>query len=212
MPNWCYTRLRITSNNIDKLKELYSNIQEWTSKDYCSNGFGNNWLGNVVGNSGIAKCNFDNAGNMIKDFHTDKDESIACRGTLTELELENDEVIHIGQETAWRTMARMWVLICEKYLGDDYDITFDSEECGCGLYETNDPTIEGLYVIDIWGELPEELNWESDWDASKDKVIKFCQEALKTEETDIDKLLEMAEELDWVSIHKWEFTDVYECE
>jgi len=211
MPNWCSTRIIINSNNKDKLNELFKNIKEWTSKDYCKNGFGNNWLGNVVGNSGIAKCEFDNAGNMTKDFTTDKGESIACRGSITWLEIEADDVIHIEQETAWRSMMRMWVLVCEKYLGEDYDITFDSEECGCGLYETNDPLMENLYVIDIY-DAPDDLDWESDWDAPEEKVIKFCQEVLKTEETDIDKLLEMAEELDWVSIHKWEFTDVYECE
>ena len=39
-----------------KAEEFYKLLIEWTSKDYCENGFYNHsWLGNIVGNSGLAE-------------------------------------------------------------------------------------------------------------------------------------------------------------
>lgn len=196
MPNWCNTEIHIIHDDTEKLNKLSDLISEWTSKDYCENGFGYNWLGNIVGNSGIAK--------WTDDFHTDSGESIRCRGSLIYYEV-NGNSLNITTETAWGPMVRMWVLVCEKYL-PGAQIYFTAEECGNCVYETNDPDYIGKYNIDIWDDPPEEFgDEESQYDIEEEYVVEFLQRVLKTDEKDIEKLLERAnEELDWVGIHKWE--------
>jgi hypothetical protein len=52
MPNWCSTDVYIHAKP-EELKMLDKKITEWTSKNYCENGFGHKWLGNVCLGSGI---------------------------------------------------------------------------------------------------------------------------------------------------------------
>ena len=40
MPNWCCTNMHIHCNDTEKLNNLNSLIDEWTSKDYMYNVFG----------------------------------------------------------------------------------------------------------------------------------------------------------------------------
>ena len=198
MPNWCYTNIVINHHNKTKLEELSKKIIEWSHKDFCDNGFHDGWLGNIVGNSGIANP-------------LDKD-SPRCRGTLTSIYYEHEQ-INISTETAWAPMMQMWVMLCNKYL-PDADIWFSAEEPGCELFESNDPDVIGKYYIDIW-EPPEEFeNEESMWDAGEDVAIDFLQRVLKTDEKDINKLLEMQDELDdrWFGVHVWSECDVNDCE
>jgi hypothetical protein len=192
MPNWCSTNIIITHEDKNKTKELFDKIQEWTSRNYEDNGFGENWLGNIVIGSEINKDN------------------LSYRGVITSCELVNGQ-INIWEDTAWCPMLRMWQRVTDKHL-PGADITFSAEEPGCGIYETNDYDYDGKYIIDIWKDQPDDMSWESQWEASEELVIEFCQEALKTKETDITKLLERAKELDWVAINRWEHCEIEDCE
>lgn len=192
MPNWCNTDITIKHEDKALVKALYDKIEDWTSRDYKENDFGNGWLGNVVLGSGI-----------------DADD-LRYRGMITSCELADDSII-LWTETAWGPMVKMWQRIVDRYL-PGAEITFSAEEPGNGIYETNDSCYDGLYVIDIWGDQPDGMLWDSQWEASEETVKKFCQEALKTEETDIEKLLEMAAELDWVAINRWELCKIEDCE
>lgn len=126
MPNWCYTNINIKCNSEKEAKALHDKIEKWTSVNYCENGFGFNWLGNIVGNSGI------------DDRKDGNDFSVCCRGSLIYLDITDigDELI-IDMETAWIPMLQMWKRICDKHLPSGYDIKYSAEETGCELYETN---------------------------------------------------------------------------
>jgi hypothetical protein len=207
MPNWCYTNINICHNDKEKLNAFFDKVEEWSDKQYKTNDFDNGtlgWLGNIVGNSGLAEWKVKENGR--EDFVP----SISCRGSLQTFEL-HDNSINIDTETAWGPMLEMWRLLCDKYL-QGADIYYTAEESGNGLYQTNDPDVAGTYYIDIW-EPPEEFeDEESIYEAEEDDVIDFLQRVLKTEEKNIDALLIMAESIDdpWFSIHKWELVDIDE--
>jgi len=195
MPNWCGTHITINHEDANKLEQLYNLIEEWTSKNYKENGFGLNWLGNVVGNSGI------DTSDENKDF------SVRCRGSITYMDFDGGQII-IDTETAWCPMLKMWIKILEKYL-PDAELTYTAEECGCEIYYTNDPCIVGKYVIDSWND-----DVESDWEASKEYVRETLQKLLETDEANVKKLIKMLYEsdIDDVGVHQWKYVDEYELD
>ena len=205
MPNWCYTNITICHNDKNKLKDFFDKVEEWRKKPYKTNDFDTyslGWLGNIVGNSGLAEWKVKENGR--EDFVP----SISCRGSLQTFELHDDS-INIDTETAWGPMLEMWRLLCDKYL-PGADIYYTAEESGNGLYQTNDPDVADTYYIDIW-EPPEEFeDEESMYEAEESDAIEFLQRVLHTEETDINKLIDMADSIDdpWFSIHKWELMDI----
>lgn len=211
MPNWCYTNITIFHYDEEKLKKFFKQIDEWSKKTYAKNGFdcegaGCRWLGNIVGNAGLAT--WKSRGDKGEDFEP----YIRCRGTLNDLYL-NGNNIELHTETAWVPMMQMWQELVDKYL-PDADIWYTADESGCGLYVTNDPDLIGKYNIDLW-DIPDKFIKEtSEYEATENYTIKFLQRVLETDESDIDKLLSMYEDMDdpWFSVHKWEQCDISECE
>lgn len=196
MPNWCMNRITINHENVNELEKLNNLINEWTSKNYCDNGFGLNWLGNIVGNSGI-------------DSRDNGDFNVRCRGTIDYNEIIDNKLL-IDTSTAWSPMIKMWKLILEKYL-PDAELIYEAEECGCELYWTNDPAMENAYVFDAYdcGDI------ESDWEMKEEYLVKELQKLLNTSETNINKLLDMFDNSEWsekISIHKYEFVEIEDCE
>lgn len=194
MPNWCSTRITINSEQCNKLKQLEKLINEWTSKDYKDNGFGLNWLGNIVGNSQI--------GTVDKNDET----YLKCRGSLTYMEYTDNQLI-IDTETAWVPMLKMWIRIIEKYI-PDAELIYEAEECGCGIQCTNDPCLQGKYVIDVW----DIDDMESDYEASEETVVSVLQRLLKTKESNVANLISLLQDSDHsdgMSVRQWEFCEAY---
>jgi len=208
MPNWCYTNISICHNDKNKLKDFFDKVEEWRKKPYKTNDFDTyslGWLGNIVGNSGLAEWKVKENGR--EDFVP----NISCRGSLQTFELHENN-ININTETAWGPMLEMWKLLCEKYL-PGADIYYTAEECGNGLFQTNDPDVVGKYYIDVWDTPPEGFEEEeSVYEAEEDDTIEFLQRVLKTDETDIKKLIDMADKIEepWFSVHEWETMEVDE--
>ena len=191
MPNWCYTNITINGNEND-LKVFNKLLDQWTSRDYMKNGFGHNWLGNIVLGSGIGTV----------DINPETD--IRCRGVITQKQL-CDDMLDIQTETAWGPMLDMWVKLVEKFI-PDADITYAAEEGGCGIFCTNDPDLVGKYVVDSWTG-----NIESDWEMEEKALIEILQKLMNTNETDIDKLNSLLYEREYdISINKWEYKEVTE--
>ena len=187
MPNWCYTKIDIISQNKNQLSELHRLLNEWTSKNFMENGFGFNWLGNIVGHSGIGTVD------------TGDENELRCRGTLDYNDLENG-ILHVDTCTAWAPMLKMWQKLVEKYV-PDAEIIYAAEEPGCELFETNDPDYIGLYIIDSMRE-----DVCSDYEATEEDVIGVLQQILNTTENDLDDLLwEFTDSnIDDIYIHKWQ--------
>jgi len=208
MPNWCYTNITICHNDKDKLKAFFDKVEEWRQKPFKKNDFDTyslGWLGNIVGNSGLAEWKVRDNGR--EDFVP----NISCRGSLQTFELHENN-ININTETAWGPMLEMWKLLCEKYL-PGADIYYTAEECGNGLFQTNDPDVVGKYYIDVWDTPPDGFEEEeSVYEAEEDDTIEFLQRVLKTDETDIKKLIDMADEIEepWFSVHEWETMEMDE--
>lgn len=209
MPNWCYTNITIYHNDEEKLKAFFNKIEEWRKKPFKENDFDTytlGWLGNIVGNSGLAE--WKTRENGREDFVP----NIACRGSLQTFELDGNR-INISTETAWCPMLNMWQRLCDKFL-PDAEIWYTAEESGCGLFWTNDPGIVGKYYIDLW-DVPDEFAEETpDYEATEDYTIKFLQRVLKTSETDIKKLLSMASDVEeqWFAINEWTSHEISECD
>ena len=206
MPNWCYTNITIYHDDEEKLKAFFNMVEEWRKKPFKKNDFDLytlGWLGNIVGNSGIAEWK------EREDGREDFVPNIACRGSLQTFELHGNR-ININTETAWSPMLEMWKLLCDKYL-PEADITFTAEEPGNCLYQSNDPDVVGKYCIDVW-ETPDDFEEaESIWEATEEETREFLQRALKTDETDIKKLINMSSEViddAWFSVNEWEECDI----
>lgn len=191
MPNWCYTNIQIHHESKIKLRRLMRKLEEWTSVNYAENGFGLEWLGNIVGNSGI--------GSWTNELNKKRFE---CRGRLDGYELM-DGYISLSTETAWSPMLGMWYAIIDEYI-PGAELYYTAEESGCGLYNTNDPDYEGKYIVDAW-----DIDIESDWEASEETVVEILQGLLNVKEDDVNILLNLFEEdeelTDGMAIHKWDY-------
>lgn len=201
MPNWCMTNIYINNENEEELKDFYKKLEEWTSKNYCENGFGLRWLGNVLGNSGI-------------DTMENGDFNIRCRGWIEYFDLCDSNQLQIQTATAWVPMVKMWVKVCEKYL-PNAEIIYTAEECGMILYITNDHDLAGKYVVDVWkDEIANEHEICTDWEADEQYVIEVLQKILKSEANDVNKLMEMFDEndIEGIIIHEWEYCSANDCD
>lgn len=189
MANWCYTGIKIEDENA---KEFFEKLKEWTSKDYCDNGFGKMWLGNIIGNSGI-------------DNRDSGDFTLNCQGEITEMYMPDDNAIIISTETAWVPALKMWRILLNTYL-PDADLVYTAEECGMGIYVSNDPYYVGNYVIDS----NDDSIIESSSCISPKELQGILQNLLHTEETNIDKLMEMKEDSEFEDvfyIHQWDMVE-----
>lgn len=205
MPNWCFTSITIGHKDKDRLIDFYNKVEGWLKKSYKPNDFDSyseGWLGNIVGNANLSY--WDKAKG---DFATD----LRCRGYVTNLELSGN-AIHINTETAWGPMMRMWDLLCKKYL-EDAEIWFTADEPGNCVYVSNDPDTIGKYNIEMYDEPPEGYEEiENDWEVSEKGAVEILQKAFKTEESDISKLIEMAEESGWIAVNQYSQLELSECD
>ena len=197
MPNWCNTRIQIRHEDPQKTRELYESIKKWMTYDYHKNGFGLTWLGNIVGNSGVDRIREKG------DF-----EKVRCRGWVSYIEyVEDIESILIDTETAWRPMLQMWQLVCDRYL-PGAEIVYEAQECGCCLYQTNDPALKDCYVLDAM-----DSDLESDWEVSEEVLRRTIQEECHTEETDMEKLLEILNNSSvGAAAYKWDWIPIEDQE
>jgi len=207
MPNWCYTNITICHDDKEKLKVFFDKVEEWRQKPYKKNDFDTyslGWLGNIVGNSGLAEWKVKDNGR--EDFVP----NISCRGSLQSLELF-DSNININTETAWGPMLEMWRLLCDRYL-PGAEIYYTAEESGNGLFQTNDPDVVGKYYIDVYDTPPDGLeDIDCEYEASLEYTVKVLQRVLNTDESDIDTLideLEMSDDQEWISVHEWETVEI----
>ena len=217
MPNWCYNCEKIVGPK-KEIMLLFDNLEKWTSKNFCDNGFGTGWLGNIVGFAGLKRSD------------EDAENGYRCRGSVIdgfdiEDEDDDDACISYTTETAWGPMPDMWYALLEKY-APHCNYYYSSEEPGMGVYYSNDVKhrfFDEEFFVDVCiynkDKIPqmyiEEFGEEPSWERKEDSIRKSLQRILATNEEDIDKLLEMfedkaLEDLDdnaFISINKIEYDD-----
>lgn len=200
MPNWCFTQMFFHGEK-EEIKDFHSKIKEWTSKNYQENGFGVNWLGNVLHGAGL--------GHRI-DSITDQ---LRCRGDITYLgEVEmfgeaNSATFLLDTETAWEPMTNMWSEVINSQGYKTIVFSYRAEEPGCEVYEIYDPYeyFSDKYYIDIFVDTPDtenkELMYLNDWrDYTDDDDLRDAlQELLNTDESNLKTLIELAEKYEFKS-------------
>ena len=191
MPNWCFATVKIYDNKEENIKNLFNLIKEWTKENAEPNGFGTQWLGNIVIHSGIGSAN------------DKKQNYISCKGSINYLELQNDH-IYIEMTTAWTPCLKMWNMIAEKYLSEDYEILYTADEPGNGIFDTNDSDYIGTYSIESYSDI------DSEQCVSEDELKEYLKNFLNVSKQNIslDELIKLNERLqpyeDYFSIRQWE--------
>ncbi|MBQ1171963.1 MAG: hypothetical protein IIX48_05115 [Lachnospiraceae bacterium] len=211
MANWCTNTIKIYSEHKDKLAELEKSLNEWTSKNYMDNGFGEKWLGNIVLGSGLG---------TIDEDEEDIDTDLECRGALVDIDLTN-ECLWISTATAWKPMLQMWVRLLEKYLPDG-KIIYYAEEPGWNVYCSNDPDMKDVYLLGFSNvnEINEIIGYDindfmNGYEIKEKDLRKCLQLLLKTDENDIETLIEqIASKYDenHLCILKYEFIEPEELD
>lgn len=231
MPDWCFTHLVIQHENENVIEKLEKLINEWTSKDYIENRFGKDWLGNIVGNSGIGMVGCEK--NYNKKLDADK--YVFCRGRIYDMDRCGNE-LSINEESAWSPALGLWLRVIDKY-AKGAKLIYTAEEGGCGVYITNDEDYLNKYYVDWWESFSDEVmerlktaGWESVegvYDCSEEWTLKFLL-ALVPEETAtekykiaksdaerIDILIKALYETDLTDccgVHRWDWVEPTECE
>ena len=192
MPNWCWSRMQVKANKT-KINNFYLLLKEWTSKNYVANGFGTNWIGNIVGNSKM--------GSWINDEFVSPDGEIyQARGTLDDYYVVDSSLI-IYTTTAWSPKFKIFMDLFAKYF-ENYELIYETTEEGCGFAYTNDPDNGGKYSFEIW-EPPENFNLDSGT-YSLDELEAYFQEIGFSREQILQN------NFDWCCIMPWEYCDYTE--
>lgn len=194
MPNWCYTQINFHGNKTE-IEDFNKKIKEWTSTCGLENGFGHNWLGNILHHVGLGDC-IDNSDANVR---------IRCRGSVeyvSEVECEDDDAMfHIEVESAWSPMIKMWIETIKALEYESVDFSYIAEEPGNELYEIYDPygDFGDRYYIDMYLEGKDELNEdlrklddERYYDSEK-SIISALQQVLKSDAPDLEFLIEKIE-------------------
>ena len=127
MPNWAYTNYAVEGDKkeITELNRLFNRTMSM-KRPAAKNGFGPGWIGNLV----------KTFGHNWKEY--------PCRGTFSIPHLDEKGVLRFDTETAWGRCDCIELLIKERF--PNVNVYFIEEECGMGIFVTNDE--KGLYFPD----------------------------------------------------------------
>ena len=215
MPNWCFTQM-IFHGEKEEIKDFHRKIEEWTSKNYQENGFGVNWLGNVVHGAGL--------GNQIDATPS----VLRCRGDITYLgdidtfgDDSEEAAFNLDTETAWCPMTSMWSEVIKVQNYKTIGFSYCAEEPGCEIYEIYDPygDFTDRYYIDVFVEGDDLNNKELEQIlecreyVDDDELREALQAFLNTDEQNLKTLIQQAEnykfknEDSYLYIHEYVFVD-----
>ena len=215
MPNWCFTQM-IFHGDKEEIKDFHNKIEEWTSKIHQENGFGVNWLGNVLHGAGL--------GHRI-DSDTD---GLRCRGSITYLGdidtfKDSDEAtFNLDTDTAW---APMWTAVIESQNYESIGFSYCAEEPGFQIYDIYDPygDFDMKYRVDMYvgGQDFENRGLMKIYDTqeyySDDSLKTALQAFLKTDVSSLESLIEAAENYKFESddsffyVRKYTHVNSIEC-
>lgn len=124
MPNWCYTRYAIESMNTKEIETLKAKLDELSAMNEPM------WIGCIV------------------ELLGEKWNSIRCRGQIIEYYIDSG-ALRLTVESAWSELNEVRALFLSKH--PDCKIYYMSEECGMGIFDTNDSSgryFSERYVVD----------------------------------------------------------------
>ena len=216
MYDWYYNNEYILGPK-DEIKALFIKLNKWVFENVTENNFGINWLGNIVTNAGFKRQDEDPNG-----FY--------CHGLILnhfEIEPENEaeSYISFSSETRFRPVPELWKAILEKYAPHSH-YYYISENIENNFIESNDkehhfindqfyvemcfenPTKVPAKYLAIFDEDPDPGEPDFSWDYTEDDIRCGLQYILQTEETDIDKLIEIFNEKSEQDLGKNDFISI----
>lgn len=202
MSSWCETYIKFHGNKKD-IKTFYNMLMDWTNKVVIETAFGPYGLANIMVQAGFRD-------NIILNSEDKPEKHIACRGSITDIEdmnfddyddTDEDVDFYLVTDTASEPMVQMWREIIKKYNLESIDFGFVAENSDEDLYLVLDTFNEfdcDIYVVSAYDydKLPDEWKVINDLGAcTSDCFAKFARLAMNTDETDVDKLIEMVNKI-----------------
>lgn len=202
MSSWCETYIKFHGNKKD-IKTFYNMLMDWTNKVVIETAFGPYGLANIMVQAGFRD-------NIILNSEDKPEKHIACRGSITDIEdmnfddyddTDEDVDFYLVTDTASEPMVQMWREIIKKYNFESIDFGFVAENSDEDLYLVLDTFNEfdcDIYVVSAYDydKLPDEWKVINDLGAcTSDCFAKFARLAMNTDETDVDKLIEMVNKI-----------------
>ncbi len=134
MANCCCTFITITPKVPGKAESLGKMLTTWKDTKYS--------------NDVAYAASHKNFALFAGLDHSDFD----CRGHVDSV-CYDSEFINLVNEDDWTPKLVLWFAICNRILGvDQFGFTYSADECGCGLFETNDPGLIGTYYWDNYSD------------------------------------------------------------
>ena len=114
----------------------------------------------------------------------------------------------------------MWIEVVKK-LKLDLEIIYEAEEAGCGLYWTNNPALEGKYILDCLYdddticEIVEKYEaLDCTFKMTEEELKDFLKDILNSKEDDLGALIIKLkqDQPGAFSINKWETVELSELD
>lgn len=208
MANIINTTIEITHQNHDKIKNFGAKLKNWTGKNFLENSYDDeyNWLGNIIGFSGIGKYDEEN-----KEFYCEvegKRYFLPSRGEVNHIEVFGN-TITIQITTAWSPMLIIWKKLVDKHLPEaDVDYVISGEE----IYQTSKENYKDSYFIDIWEEFNDLFPCYKTISAKH--LNALLEELLDERDTELKDLIndfESSSFSNYMTIHEWKVTPFSEA-
>ena len=211
MSNYCCTDITINATTKEQMKGLraINDILESADK-FTTDRYKRRWLGSLAEAFGIGK-------EKDRFVYDEEGTYIQCRGTLGSYELtEEDDFsqLSIQIDDEGGSHLNIWKRIRDKFAAGAELIYCANCEGDENLY-TNDPTIAGLFMIDIWDntsktEAGKKLDNDSYYELTEDKAIKMLNDYFGTSYKTIKPLQRLADESECLELKAYEFDDTDE--
>lgn len=216
MPNWCSNNVTFSGPDVKKFRDDLAKWWKQEDEIIKYNAGSSDWLGRFLHNSGMVPYEVKKAighdGKEIYDVELkfEPGKEISCRAFLSETEIPeiDGECFTLNYESACSPMINIWQELAN-FKGYNIEITFIAEERGCGIYLSNDDYYVGKYNVDV--NIPGDGFID---EYSEDEIKMFLKNVLYTEEDDLNKLLEMADNFNendmdyFININQYEYADL----
>lgn len=196
MPNWCFTNLKIESDNKSVIEKIGKAMEDALSKRYLPDEpyYLDNWLGNLLCYTGMT----------VEEVN---ESEIRCRGSVDYLETAGDEIV-MDLSTAWSPQLGAVKKFLEhlEVPEDSVHLFYTAEEPGCDIFCTNDPDIEGTYTLD---DCDSDTLYELSESEFRDAMAEKFGEHDEIRNLPIDDLISWAyDEFDTFSAHRFDYEDI----
>ena len=194
MSNWVSNDIEIKSNNKEQISELLGNLYKW------------------IWETRYPDKNLDDLEKLIKSAEL---KNISAKGFIDDIYDEDKNTIYLHVSTRNSPQNELWFALAKKYL-DNPTVLFVSYDEGQDFFITNRKDFVDKYWLEFFdpcdGKLFDDIDDEINYMAEEEWVRSILQKYLKTNDDNLEHLLQRLENDPYWSkriiIHKWEYSDI----